>query len=112
MNLQRLKHAWARGARIDWMEAESGCVFLSGTYSAPTNESDCIHPADAHLEYGPISSALIKRVATATWTPGTAAALNAAHELGLSEGELHFAKDEVDLMYWLFVAEFLADAGL
>ena len=57
--MSRLLHAAARGARIQykwpdscWEYADSLCNMLEGTNDYR------IHPNDAHLTYGPISTAL------------------------------------------------------
>jgi hypothetical protein len=60
MNIQRLKFAWARGARLQVLTFGDWCLgsmeeFLEGGY---TPDLIRIHPDDAHLEYGPLSRAL------------------------------------------------------
>jgi hypothetical protein len=68
MNIQRLKFAQARGARIQW---HNPTTYRVGTdiqwHAAMPNHflphyrhlDLRIHPEDAHLEYGPISKGLI-----------------------------------------------------
>lgn len=71
MNIQRLKFAWARGARIQYNSGykvdETGRDVYGGdgwSYVAGVNHAEGrehlfrIHPDDAHLEYGPVSTAL------------------------------------------------------
>ena len=59
--MSRLLHAAARGARIqklecpgDWVEADSVPLDEYNTFYMHRR----IHPEDAHLQYGPISTAL------------------------------------------------------
>lgn len=66
MNIERLKFAWARGARIKvpvykgWTTDKIICWETIDNASAAnelTCTGACIHPDDAHLEYGPVSTA-------------------------------------------------------
>ncbi len=60
MNIQRLKFAYARGARI---ECQGYDTHWYGTKTPAWNSRYRyrIHPDDAHLEYGPLSTALRAR---------------------------------------------------
>ncbi len=62
MNLQRLKFAYARGARI---ECQGYDTHWYGAKAPAWNSRYCyrIHPDDAHLEYGELSTALRERTA-------------------------------------------------
>ena len=119
MDIQRLKFAWARGARIQMDRCLDSVPQWQDTNS-PHFGNACnwrIHPDDAHLEYGPISSALRESVlgqgnalaAEAVWIASTLfedATLPhfypLCHENGYElVGFLH-----------LFLAELLADEGL
>lgn len=116
MNIQRLKFAWARGARIQsfsklyerWFELDFHTM----------EDSDWVkhrvHPDDAHLEYGPISSALRDgvlfkgiqeynpyRIMGITWLQEYAYVFNCSSS----------SHEEIG-MFALFTAEFLADKGL
>ncbi len=62
MNIQRLKFAWARGARIEWRDpyadrySKLWSIRLLPAWDE--NQSYRIHPEDEHLQYGPLSSTL------------------------------------------------------
>jgi hypothetical protein len=117
MDLRRVKFAYARGARVEVEIGGEWCP--SGIMSESGRRR--IHPDDAHLEYGPLSSAIRKRTVhidedgaltkdewTAYW-----AGLSFA---GFGGGVFYLAVDSVardeQLMHLLFIAEALADEGL
>lgn len=120
MNLQRLKFALARGARIqcnsqqghaDWTSVENPSWFNWVNYR--------IHPDDAHLEYGPLSSALREdsMYFGTDITPYLVAAMEYIEEIcWRSDPEFARIADTFDtteaLMGQLFFAEMLADEGL
>ena len=91
----RQNFAAARGARIQ--------IFVAGTR---------IHPDDTHLQYGPISTELREMAADDSWNPNSyrvlaVAAANAFKEYFDSrQGEPDYP------LFYLFLAEFLADSGL
>ena len=62
--MSRLLHAAARGARIGW-KTFSGkwhpALSLTGVQSEVGQDAYRIHPDDAHLQYGPISTPLRER---------------------------------------------------
>jgi hypothetical protein len=111
MNIERLKFAVARGARVqirtgaepEWRDHPSG-------YLGYRHADYRVHPDDAALEYGPLSAALKHRIVWSEWTEGAAAALIFARHLGFEQ--VHYASDAEHLHYWDFVAEYLADQGL
>ena len=90
---RRQMFAAARGARIQ--------IFVSETR---------IHPEDAHLQYGPISTALREMseqfVYSSRWEDRLA--ITAANEFQFYIGGV---RDDYSLFY-LFLAEFLADEGM
>lgn len=108
--MSRLLHAAARGARIQsrWVDAmqwqtTAQLVFVDGMRCYR------IHPADEHLQYGPISTALRKLAEDDSWNPSEerSLALAVARQFqvffdGASDFEL----------FYLFLAEFLADEGM
>jgi hypothetical protein len=125
MNLQRLKFAWARGARIqvqikpefdrgfDWTR-EYGCPATVADMNL-TRYNWRIHPADEHLQYGPLSSALRKRALYWDWC---GAMDRDVHEwyrndaFGDEFDNRSTAGTVVDRFAMLFYAEYLADQGL
>ena len=69
-----------------------------------------IHPADEHLQYGPISTALREMAADDSWKPGSyrVLAVAAANAFQVYLGGV---REDYPLFY-LFLAEFLADEGM
>lgn len=117
MSLQRLKFAWARGARIQsqWHNGNPQSAWLD----TPHVTEDCrIHPDDAHLEYGPLSKGLIEDVIydDTPREPLAQAAIYACIGLYGEECWPELLVNEPDGIvrefYWLFIAELLADEGL
>lgn len=118
MHIQRLKFAYARGARIqvrlrtgtqEWVDAlVDGKRYL---YVNP-NYTFRVHPDDAHLEYGPLSTAL----RTFAMSQGDerremhAAAYFAFRDI--TERIADYGTMSDYFMTMLFVAEYLADQGL
>ena len=118
MDLQRLKFAWARGARIereayfDRRQSKKTC-WIPAKLDDPLAYAMLhrIHPHDAHLEYGPISSALIKQVSEEEQTPYHEMAMKWVQEYMFAFGV--WPAIYADLyMFELFAAEYLADQGL
>jgi hypothetical protein len=73
-----------------------------------------IHPDDAHLEYGPLSTALIRRVTTMEGPPNglVSSACSVACRLFSLESEWWDLDGDDRMMSMLFIAEALADEGL
>ena len=113
--MSRLLHAAARGARIQeqrqfgskWVDTV--CIVIPDYEVTPQR----IHPDDAHLQYGPISTALRKN----------AKSFDARHTSGLPyvEGYFIFTNAEADCLdadelhrslFLLILAEALAEEGL
>lgn len=126
MDLQRMKFAFARGARLQvqikpdfdrgdaWSSVQDCPRSVSGMNLYRYNWR--VHPGDARLEYGPLSSALRNRVLfpdyqTLHWnTPALAAANTSFHyEIGKDYGG---SVDDDYHMAMLLYAELLADEGL
>ena len=117
--MSRLLHAAARGARIGW-QTFSGkwhpALSLNGVQSEFGQDAYRIHPADEHLQYGPISTALREEAKSENLrTSG----VFLRHEL------FNFAYKESDFLacytqcnpehrslFLLILAEALADEGL
>jgi hypothetical protein len=92
---RRQMFAAARGARIQ--------IFVSETR---------IHPDDEHLQYGPISTALREMAADDSWNPNSCRVLAVA---AANEFKEYFDSrtGEPDYpLFYLFLAEFLADEGM
>ena len=113
--MSRLLHAAARGARIqllqktgEWTDAR--LVWIGDLASDPN--TDRIHPDDAHLAYGPISTALRKRAETGFLM--TAGLPYIKGDFLTHEETLMFLYDETfDVVFFLLIlAESLADEGL
>jgi hypothetical protein len=118
--MSRLLHAAARGARIqyrslidrNWEESAFGS--WQSLHDCKTADSSYrIHPEDAHLQYGPISTALREMTFDATlckfsweWTLASSATCEFAS--GIDAATLATDYD----LYYLFLAEFLADEGM
>lgn len=113
--MSRLLFAAARGARIqfygfianDYQWVESGRIPL------PTPDYYRIHPEDAHLAYGPISSAL--RTEAEDWTGGASWYLEPFIYAELNSTGWHHCREADDLtrsLFLLILAEALADEGL
>ena len=106
--MSRLLHAAARGARIEdngegvW--SESRFVHLVGG-----DWEFRIHPADAHLQYGPISTALLKLAEDDSWNPSEERSLAIAVA---RQFQVYFGDEPDYPLFYLFLAEFLADEGM
>lgn len=95
--MSRLLHAAARGARIRWM---------NGSWQPVPYY---IQPDDAHLQYGPISTALREMAEYYSWNPSWEhrVAHAAADDFAVKfHGEPDYP------LYYLILAEALADEGL
>ena len=68
-----------------------------------------LHPADEHLQYGPISTALREMAEDDSWNPSEERALAVA----VARQFQVFFDDEPDFeLFYLFLAEALADEGM
>ena len=113
--MSRLLFAAARGARIGW-QTFSGkwypALSLTGVRSECGQDAYRIHPDDAHLAYGPISTAL-REIAedpkyNSSWEYYLAntAANEFTESFDSRRGEPDYP------LFYLILAEFLADSGL
>ena len=109
--MSRLLHAAARGARIEGSHKEFGkwnsvsAVRLDNFYYDYR-----IHPDDEHLQYGPISTALRKMAADDSWNPSTYRVLAVATA---NEFQSYFGGSRENYpLFYLILAEFLADEGM
>ena len=95
--MSRLLFAAARGARIEWM---------NGSWQPMPYY---IHPDDEHLQYGPISTALLKLAEDDSWNPSEERALALAVA---RQFQVYFGDEPDYPLFYLFLAEFLADEGM
>ena len=111
--MSRLLHAAARGARIQsrWVDGTQWqttgqFMFVDGMRRYR------IHPDDAHLQYGPISTALREMAETCTDSSSWAGflATSAANEYTMFF-DSRLGEPDYPLFY-LFLAEALADEGM
>lgn len=110
--MSRLLHAAARGARIqsEWQGMWSG---VAGIHLVPKFNYR-IHPDDSHLQYGPVSTALREMAEDAR------AENQPSWEMGLANFSANNFIDYYDWrwcepdypLYYLILAEFLADEGM
>ena len=111
--MSRLLFAAARGARIGWEHDGEWYSAMSMCIGPSKADNGTIHPDDAHLQYGPISTALRKN----------AESFDARHTAGLPylESYFIFTNAEADCLgadelhrslFLLILAEALADEGL
>ena len=107
--MSRLLHAAARGARIQsrWVDGTQWqttgqFMFVDGMRHYR------IHPADEHLQYGPVSTALREMAEYYSWNPSWEhrVAHAAADDFAVKfHGEPDYP------LFYLILAEFLADEG-
>ena len=109
--MSRLLFAAARGARIEW-QTVYGAWKVADDIDVTQSYPQRIHPDDAHLQYGPISTALREMAETCTHSSSWAGflATSAANEYTMyfdsRQGEPDYP------LYYLILAEALADEGM
>ena len=105
--MSRILFAAARGARIEVMYQR---VWIPAT-AVRTDDmyKYRIHPADAHLGYGPISTALLKLAEDDSWNPSEERALALAVA---RQFQVYFGDEPDYPLFYLILAEFLADEGM
>lgn len=108
--MSRLLHAAARGARIQsrWVDAaqwQTTCQFMF------VDDMRCyrIHPDDQYLQYGPISTALLKLAEDDSWNPSEERSLAIAVA---RQFQVYFGDEPDYPLFYLFLAEALADEGM
>ena len=108
--MSRLLHAAARGARVQalyqrvWIPANTISTQV-GRYTYR------IHPDDEYLQYGPISTALREMAEDYSWNPSWEHYAAHAVEDRFTLFDRQHCETDYPLFY-LFLAEFLADSGL
>ena len=116
--MSRLLHAAARGARIQY-KSPIDRNWKASAFRLWPSLHDCktadslyrIHLDDAHLQYGPISTALREMAEDYSWNPSWEH--YAAHAVEDRFTLLDRQHCETDYpLFYLFLAEFLADEGM
>jgi hypothetical protein len=121
--MSRLLHAAARGARIQTKWVDSGDSWQATGQLVWVEDMRYyrIHPADAHLQYGPVSTALreISQQDIHYLQDATGVYEQAAIEDYATHGELGYCWDNAanatamhKSLFLLILAEFLADGGM
>jgi hypothetical protein len=121
--MSRLLHAAARGARIQsqWRDAHTPTYQEWQTNNQfvfiDTMRHYRIHPVDEHLQYGPISTALREMAINDLWYPPSwqiSLAITVSLDVTREFSELLFSRRENEdyPLFYLFLAEFLADEGM
>ena len=105
--MSRLLHAAARGARIEaeWKGIWSG---VAGIHLVPKFNYR-IHPDDAHLQYGPISTELRKMAEDSSWNSSWGRYIARAFADEFSD---IFGPATNYPLFYLILAEALADEGM
>ena len=113
--MSRLLHAAARGARIGWQTLSGKwhpALSLNDVQSEGGQAAYRIRPVDEHLQYGPISTAL-RDMAEDDGTWRTDLRWNIAHIVANEFNDYYDWQCEPDYpLFYLFLAEFLADEGM
>ena len=112
--MSRILFAAARGARIEkpypdsvvsdpvvWVQTKFVCTAFG--------DLQRIHPDDQYLQYGPISTALLKLAEDDSWNPSEERSLAIAVA---RQFQVYFGDEPDYPLFYLFLAEFLADSGL
>ena len=112
--MSRLLHAAARGAKMQTKWVDSGEQWQTTGQIVLVDDMRYyrIHPADEHLQYGPISTAL-RDMAEDDGTWRTDLRWNIAHIVANEFNDYYDWQCEPDYpLFYLFLAEFLADEGV
>ena len=112
--MSRILFAAARGARIEkpypdpvvsdpvvWVQTKFVCTAFG--------DLQRIHPDDEHLQYGPISTALLKLAEDDSWNPSEERSLAIAVA---RQFQVYFGDEPDYPLFYLFLAEALADEGM
>jgi hypothetical protein len=112
--MSRLLHAAARGARIQgrWIDDTPQWHTVRKVYLVEDLPYQRIHPEDAHLQYGPISTALREMAEQYVWSTRWENQLANAAEKEFTEFFDSRTGEPDYPLFYLFLAEFLADEGL
>lgn len=112
MNIQRLKFAAARGARIEYRWGNNWFHAYCFPADAKPTTKYRIHPEDEHLQYGPVSSAF-RDMALFTDSSDLGEVTEMFMDLAGSNWVLGGVGTNIETDFArLFLAELLADEGL
>ena len=106
--MSRLLHAAARGARIEW-QTVYGAWKVADDIDVTQSYPQRIHQDDEHLQYGPISTALLKLAEDDSWNPSEERALAIAVA---RQFQVYFGDEPDYPLFYLILAEALADEGM
>ena len=106
--MSRILFAAAREARIEALYQRCW-IPLTHISLEPNAHAYRIHPDDEHLQYGPISTALLKLAEDDSWNPSEERSLAIAVA---RQFQVYFGDEPDYPLFYLFLAEFLADSGL
>ena len=106
--MSRLLFAAARGARIEW-QTVYGAWKVADDIDVTQSYPQRIHPDDSHLQYGPISTALLKLAEDDSWNPSEERSLALAVA---RQFQVYFGDEPDYPLFYLFLAEALADEGM
>ena len=109
--MSRLLHAAARGAKMQTKWVDSGAQWQTTGQLVLVDDMRYyrIHPDDAHLQYGPVSTALREMAEYYSWNPSWEhrVAHAAADDFAVKfHGEPDYP------LFYLILAEALADEGM
>ena len=109
--MSRLLHAAARGAKMQTKWVDSGEQWQTTGQIVLVDDMRYyrIHPADEHLQYGPISTALLKLAEDDSWNPSEERSLAIAVA---RQFQVYFGDEPDYPLFYLILAEFLADEGM
>ena len=110
--MSRLLHAAARGARIEAFPWRKKWITLTHISIVPNKHAYRIHPEDAHLAYGPVSTALREMAEDVVWNGDWASFLAGSIANEFTEHSYRAQCEPDDQLFYLFLAEFLADEGM
>lgn len=116
-NIDRMKFASARGARIQWKHRGPFSEWITAfTPSFLPSVEWRIHPDDVRLQYGPVSTALrdvalFNEDGPVSWEVERFLDLAGNNSWLLGDFEEHTSDKEANF-FRLFAAEYLADIGL
>ena len=108
--MSRLLFAAARGAKMQTKWVDSGAQWQTTGQLVLVDDMRYyrIHPADEHLQYGPISTALREMAEYYSWNPSWEHRV--AHAAA-DDFAVKFHGEPDYTLFYLILAEFLADEG-
>ena len=112
--MSRLLHAAARGAKMQTKWVDSGDSWQTTGQLVLVDDMRYyrIHPEDVHLQYGPVSTALREMAEDVVWRGDWASFLAGSIANEFTEHSYRAQCEPDDQLFYLFLAEFLADEGM